>query len=132
MVWVFHESFSYDSVLWDKLLSTGGASRTGFADAVDKQLSASRVIDRLEHAPLLLDMKSEYKRQDSGWTGALWLLTLGIFPMVEGVTRTTEFTLRDRTTNNDVKKYNYVYQDTTYYSWLTIPVNLLVTHLSKI
>lgn len=77
-------------------------------------------------------MKSEYKRQDSGWTGALWLLTLGIFPMVEGVTRTTEFTLRDRTTNNDVKKYNYVYQDTTYYSWLTIPVNLLVTHLSKI
>lgn len=131
MVWVFHESFSYDAVFWDKLLKSGESSRTGFAEAVNKQLTTSRVIERHEHAPLFLDMKSTSERPSYGWTVAFCFLTLGIFPSVEGIHRTTEFTLRDRTTNKEVKKYTYTYRDTTYYSWLTIPVNLFVTPFSK-
>mgnify|MGYP001594831282 CR=1 FL=1 len=127
MVWVFHETGSYDAVFWENFLKQGKSGTVGFAEATHNHLTGSRVIERQEHAPLHLDMKSSYHQPSYGWTALFCILTLGIFPSVEEIERKTDFSLRDRRTNNEIKKYTYVYRDTTYYSWLTIPVNLLVT-----
>jgi hypothetical protein len=96
------------------------------AFTVDALLTARRseLLEHHFHSPIKLFSQSNSTVVDLEWSKGLSVLTLGLFPMMERVKRETDFTLIDSAKKIPIKKYRFTYENTTYYSWLSIPTAL--------
>lgn len=94
---------------------------------IDTLLTVRRsdLLEHHFHSPIKLYSQSKSTVVDLEWSKALSVLTLGLFPMMERIERQTDFILVDSMKKTPIKKYRFSYQNTTYYSWLSIPTALL-------
>ncbi|XDD47475.1 hypothetical protein AB3N60_05140 [Leptospira sp. WS39.C2] len=94
--------------------------------ALEFELAKSKLFKLSRSSKLNLTYSTKTGNYDSGISGLMFLLTLGVFPWFTESQSNVTFTLMDREDKKIIRDYTFPIQGRKIVSWLTIPFYLVL------